>query len=70
MADKKYKDARRYYINSKRSFEKSMAGVETGKKAAANAVNAPLPDFENDWKNIEASARAAANTTKRYWAMT
>lgn len=66
MADKKYKDARRYYINSKRSFEKSMAGVETGKKAAANAVNAPLPDFEN----IEASARAAANTTKRYWAMT
>ena len=68
MAGKKYKEARHYYIYARSVFEKAVAGVDAGKKAATQAANAALPGLENDWKNLEAAAKNARKNKKEYWA--
>jgi hypothetical protein len=68
MADRKYKEARRYYINAKSSFEKAVASVAAGKRAAADAAKAALPGLENDAKSLEIAAAKATKQKKTYWA--
>ena len=56
VKDKKYKEAKQTYIDAKAAFEKAAAGVEAGKKAVADQVNANLATLEGAWKNLEATA--------------
>ena len=57
MMDKKYKEAKQSYIDAKSGFEFAAGGVEAGKKAMTDAVNAALFSLQNDWKNLEATAK-------------
>ena len=68
ITGRKYKEARRYYINAKTSFEKALAGVEAGRKAVATATSAALQGLENDWKNLKAQAGSASKNKKKHWA--
>jgi PBP1b-binding outer membrane lipoprotein LpoB len=56
VKDKKYKEAKQTYIDAKAAFEKAEAGVEAGKKALTDQVNANLATLEGAWKNLEATA--------------
>jgi len=64
MMDKKYKEAKQGYIDAKSAFEKAASGVEAGKKAVADAVSAAIASLENDWKNLEATAKKAEKNMK------
>ena len=57
VKDKKYKEAKQTYIDAKAAFEKAAAGVEVGKKAVSDQVNANLATLEDAWKNLEATAQ-------------
>jgi PBP1b-binding outer membrane lipoprotein LpoB len=57
VKDKKYKEAKPTYIDAKAAFEKASAGVEAGKKAVADQVNADLATLEGAWKNLDATAK-------------
>ena len=57
VKDKKYKEAKQTYIDAKAAFEKAAAGVEAGKKAVADQVNADLATLEGAWKNLRATAK-------------
>jgi PBP1b-binding outer membrane lipoprotein LpoB len=57
MKDKKYKEAKEGYIAAKAAFDKAAAGVEAGKKAVADQVNADLATLEGAWKNLDATAK-------------
>jgi len=57
VKDKKYKEAKPTYIDAKAAFEKASAGVEAGKKAVADQVNADLATLEGTWKNLDATAK-------------
>lgn len=57
VKDKKYKEAKQTYIDAKAAFEKAAAGVEAGKKAVADQVNADLATLEGAWKNLDATAK-------------
>ena len=57
MMDKKYKEAKQGYIDAKSAFEKAAGGVEAGKKAMTDEANAALVSLEDDWKNLEATAK-------------
>ena len=57
MKEKKYKEAKQSYIDAKAAFEKAAAGVEGGKKAVADQVNADLATLEGAWKNLDATAK-------------
>ena len=57
VKDKKYKEAKQTYIDAKAAFEKAAAGVEAGKKAVVDQVNANLATLEDAWKNLEATAQ-------------
>ena len=56
MANKDYKEAKQSYIDAKTTFETAAGNVQANKDAA-NAVNAALPSLENNWKNLEATAK-------------
>ncbi len=55
MNDKKYKEAKQSYIDTKAAFEKATAGVGAGKKAMADDANAAITSVENDWNNVVAT---------------
>lgn len=57
MKDKKYKEAKEGYIAAKAAFEKAAGGVEAGKKAVADQVNADLAALEGAWMNLDATAK-------------
>jgi ABC-type transporter Mla subunit MlaD len=57
VKDKKYKEAKQSYIDAKAAFEKAAKGVEAGKKAVADQVNADLATLEEAWKNLDATAK-------------
>jgi len=56
MADKKYKEAKQSYIDAKSGLDKAAGNIQANKDAT-DAVNTALPSLENDWKNIEATAK-------------
>jgi chromosome segregation ATPase len=56
MGNKDYKEAKQSYIDAKSTFETAAANVQANKDAAS-AVNAALPSLENNWKNLEATAK-------------
>jgi PBP1b-binding outer membrane lipoprotein LpoB len=56
MGNKDYKDAKQSYIDAKSTFETAAGNVQANKDAAS-AVNAALPSLENNWKNLEATAK-------------
>ena len=64
MKDKKYKEAKEGYIAAKAAFEKAAAGVEAGKKAAAEQVGAAMTALEEAWKNLEAMAKKVEKNMK------
>jgi PBP1b-binding outer membrane lipoprotein LpoB len=57
VKDKKYKEAKDGYIAAKAAFEKAAAGVEAGKKAVVDQVNADLAALEGAWMNLDATAK-------------
>jgi len=57
VKDKKYKEAKDGYIAAKAAFEKAAAGVEAGKKAVVDQVNADLAVLEGAWMNLDATAK-------------
>jgi PBP1b-binding outer membrane lipoprotein LpoB len=57
VKDKKYKEAKDGYIAAKAAFEKAAGGVEAGKKAVADQVNADLAALEGAWMNLDATAK-------------
>lgn len=64
MKEKKYKEAKQSYINSKAAFEKAAAAVEKGKKAAVDQANAALKAFEEEWKKLNALAKKVGKKLK------
>ena len=56
MANKDYKEAKQSYLDAKSAFEMAAGNVQKNKDAT-DAVNAALPSLENDWKNLEATAK-------------
>ena len=57
VKDKKYKEAKDGYIAAKAAFEKAAGGVEAGKKAVVDQVNADLAALEGAWMNLDATAK-------------
>jgi hypothetical protein len=56
MKEKKYKEAKQGYIDTKAAFEKAAAAVEAGKKAIAEQANAALGTLEGEWKKLSVTA--------------
>jgi hypothetical protein len=52
---KKYNEAKQFYIEAKAAFEKSMGGIEAGKKALAESMPATLAGIDADWKKLQAN---------------
>jgi hypothetical protein len=57
MKEKRYKEAKQYYIDAKAGFEKSAAAIEAGKKAVTDQANAALRAFEEEWKKLSVTAK-------------
>ena len=64
MKDKKYKEAKQGYIDTKAAFDKAKGGVETGKKTMTDEVNAAVATLEDGWKNLEATANTIEKKMK------
>lgn len=54
---KKYKEAKQFYIEAKAAFEKSMGGIEAGKKALAEKLPAYIAGIDADWKKQQANVK-------------
>jgi hypothetical protein len=52
---KKYEEAKQGYIDTKAAFEKSLGGIEEGKKAFVGQANAAIAELEEGWKGLEAA---------------
>jgi hypothetical protein len=57
MKEKRYKEAKQYYIDAKAGFEKAVAAIEEGKKAVADQANVALKTLEKEWKKLNATAK-------------
>jgi hypothetical protein len=57
MAEKKYEEAKQGYIDAKVAFEKATGAVEVGKKAMSDQVTALVTSMEENWKNLEGTAK-------------
>jgi hypothetical protein len=57
MKEKKYKEAKQGYVETKTAFEKAAAAVAAGKTAVAAEAGAAVIALEEAWKNLEAAAR-------------
>ncbi|MGD0277075.1 MAG: hypothetical protein ABSB79_13655 [Syntrophales bacterium] len=57
IAQKKYEEAKQGYINAKVTFETAAGGVEAGKKAMSDQVTALVASLEENWKNLEGTAK-------------
>jgi hypothetical protein len=64
MAEKKYKEAKQGYIDSKVAFEKATGAVEVGKKAMIDQVTALVASLEENWKNLEGTAKKLEKNMK------
>ncbi len=64
MNEKKYKEAKQSYTDAKAGFEKAAAGVEAGKKAMTEEATAAVTALEEQWKNLEATAKKLQKNMK------
>ena len=71
MKEKKYKEAKQGYIDTKAAFEKAAAAVEAGKKAISDQANETLKALEKTWKKLETTAKKMEKKLKekkKIWA--
>ncbi len=73
MRDKKYEEARQNYVTAKVVFDIAAGNAQEGKKTAIAEANAALAGLEEDWKNLNITARndekmMKDEQTKNEWA--
>jgi hypothetical protein len=64
LKEKNYKEAKQAYMDAKAAFEKTSIAAEGGKKAAVAEANAAVAGLEEDWKNLQATAKKLAKKMK------
>ncbi|HPE07340.1 MAG TPA: DUF4398 domain-containing protein [Smithellaceae bacterium] len=57
MRDKKYEEAKQNYVTAKVVFDIAAGNAQEGKKIAAAEANAIITGLEEDWKNLNITAR-------------
>ena len=65
MKEKKYKEAKQAYVDTKVAFDKAIAAVEAGKKAVAAEVTTTATALEEAWKNLETAGKAMEKKMKQ-----
>ena len=57
MNEKKYEGAKQIYINAKAAFEKAASTAVASKKTMTDEVTAIVAALEEEWKDLETSAK-------------
>jgi hypothetical protein len=57
MREKKYEEAKQNYVTARVVFEIAAGNAQEGKKIATAEANAAITSLEEDWKNLNITAR-------------